>query len=661
MSLKNMFGSKKKLVEVTGDSSSAPAKPTPPPPADDEKQYELEVPPNTLPGAKLKLTIPGMTEKVVITVPEGAVPGATIQFSLPKSGLKPGAANEATQVKLQQERAAIMIQARMRGQSTRSGLHSAKATKMQLTKSSSNAAAKAEEIEYDAAELVLPLAPTLTPDYTGSAPVTTIEEEEEVSEKPPAAPPPTPAAGFLKRTFTSALSIFQSAPALPASAPESADALELTRVAGWAIEACEEADFDMFAHYALPSVQVAMPGVNVEGMQGVWQARLEEGQVEGILSLDTVMAQLDDETHGTVVGLEHCHDTQTSGMVVKHSWVRFQLEKIPPVEGNGAGGWKIASLTFDPIWPIPQEEDADPEEYRLGLGKTARGCSDVASLTSVFFTSWLAGDKSRFEATADPEVSISVKALGIVTKGYSASYDARAKLLEYGNLIAVNSPMVDAESEPGKIRVLAHAHLYDVTTDESMGGAPTVHFALGLTFTVQPEGSPLLSHVVSDVIWMGEGKMPETEGLSFESPPLDSVYTRSLTFVKAWETNAVEGILPLTTRYVELVVPRYNKDVKGQKELLAYRETLNVLGMITADSVRVTPTRFEAYLHEYGIEPGQHGLPRMHAGIKLDFEPQRDGSVLISRIFLDVEYVPAAARRSSIAVLNEDLTLAAEL
>ena len=51
----------------------------------------------------------------------------------------------------------------------------------------------------------------------------------------------------------------------------------------------------------------------------------------------------------------------------------------------------------------------------------------------------------------------------------------------------------------------------------------------------------------------------------------------------------------------------------------------------------------------------------MHAGIKLDFEPQRDGSVLISRIFLDVEYVPAAARRSSIAVLNEDLTLAAEL
>ena len=120
MSLKNMFGSsKKKLVEVTGDSSSAPAKPTPPPPADDEKQYELEVPPNTLPGAKLKLTIPGMTEKVVITVPEGAVPGATIQFSLPKSGLKPGAANEATQVKLQQERAAIMIQARMRGNMAR--------------------------------------------------------------------------------------------------------------------------------------------------------------------------------------------------------------------------------------------------------------------------------------------------------------------------------------------------------------------------------------------------------------------------------------------------------------------------------------------------------------------------------------------------------------
>ena len=47
-----------------------------------------------------------------------------------------------------------------------------------------------------------------------------------------------------------------------------------------------------------------------------------------------------------------------------------------------------------------------------------------------------------------------------------------------------------------------------------------------------------------DVIWMHQDgpSTYETEGLSFDSPPLQTIYTRALTFVKVWETNAEDAI-----------------------------------------------------------------------------------------------------------------------
>ena len=241
-------------------------------------------------------------------------------------------------------------------------------------------------------------------------------------------------------------------------------------------------------------------------------------------------------------------------------------------------------------------------------------------------------------------------------------------------------------------QVLAHAHLYDVTDDDARA-QPTVHLALGIMLSLKGD-SLYVSKIVADVIWMGEGATPDTEGLSFESSPLQSIYTRALTFVKAWETSATDGLAALTTKSVKLEVPLRTVDSVGQDALLAYRETVGSLGMITLDSIRVTPTReppqrrkpgtriplpslppslivclrslawtgFEANLHEYGIEPAQHGLPIMHAPIKIDFEAQRDGSVLISRFYMNIEYI-RIARRASItsAPLNEALNLAAEL
>jgi hypothetical protein len=44
--------------------------------------YELEVPPNVRPGMKLKLSLPGRVQKVVITVPAGAAPGRIISVSM---------------------------------------------------------------------------------------------------------------------------------------------------------------------------------------------------------------------------------------------------------------------------------------------------------------------------------------------------------------------------------------------------------------------------------------------------------------------------------------------------------------------------------------------------------------------------------------------------
>ena len=44
--------------------------------------YGLEVPPNVRPGMKLKLSLPGRVQKVVITVPAGAAPGRIISVSM---------------------------------------------------------------------------------------------------------------------------------------------------------------------------------------------------------------------------------------------------------------------------------------------------------------------------------------------------------------------------------------------------------------------------------------------------------------------------------------------------------------------------------------------------------------------------------------------------
>ena len=455
------------------------------------------------------------------------------------------------------------------------------------------------------------------------------------------------------------LQAFGGQPALPATPPEAAFASELTRIGATAISAWEEADFDAFASVALSSVSVSLPGFTDKSMQGVWAAREEQGTVEGVLSIDTVMAQQDDEDHATLVAIEHTYDTSSSGMITKHSWVRMQFVKQPAAEGEAS--WKIEELVFDPIWPKSQEEDAAPEEFRLGLGRTLRQCTDVTSLCAVLFTSWLAGDRNRFESVAAPDLAVSIKALDIMAKNATEAYDARTKLLAHGNLIAFNSPMVDSESEPGKVRVLAHAHLYDTADDDAFGQA-TVHFALGITFSTAAGGAdPMVTQIVSDVIWMGEGVTPETEGLSFESSPLQSIYTRSLTYVKAWETNSKEGISSLTTKDVALEVPKYAKNETGQAALLSYRDTLNTLGMMTVDTVRVTPTRFEAVIHEYGIDAGQHGLPLMHGELKLDYENQRDGSVLIKRVFLNVEFIRQNRRSSVLQSVGAQEELAAEL
>ena len=65
---------------------------------------------------------------------------------------------------------------------------------------------------------------------------------------------------------------------------------------------------------------------------------------------------------------------------------------------------------------------------------------------------------------------------------------------------------------------------YDLSSDDSLG-QPTVHLALGITFSTAPGADPAITSIVADVIWMGEGAAPETEGLAFESSPLHSIYT----------------------------------------------------------------------------------------------------------------------------------------
>ena len=73
---------------------------------------------------------------------------------------------------------------------------------------------------------------------------------------------------------------------------------------------------------------------------------------------------------------------------------------------------------------------------------------------------------------------------------------------------------------------------------------------------------------------------------------------------QAWETHSSEGLTSLTSSKVKTEVPFKSVDATGHKELLAYRESLGMLGMLTVDTIRVTPNRFNANLHEYAMDTG---------------------------------------------------------
>ena len=304
----------------------------------DEQMYELEVPPKTQPGSKLKLTIPGLAEKVVITVPEGAVPGRTISFTLPKSKLG------VDEKFASQTKAATAIQARMRGKAARKN------------------GGKEETAGTDS-----PARPASLPDATGAK---AAPNNVEIGHAPNAAPEqPTPSSAQaasapsfltgLKKSFTSLLSSLTSTTDEPAVDPNSAIAFELTSVTARAISAWEAADFDSFATLALPNVAVSMPGLSAAGMTELWQVRGAE-DAEGILSIDTCMAQVEDDaaTVATVVAIEHSHDTEEHGMPVKHAWLRITLKR----EAADAT-WKLAELVRDPIWPVGNLTAAYPRRY----------------------------------------------------------------------------------------------------------------------------------------------------------------------------------------------------------------------------------------------------------------------------------------------------------
>ena len=296
------------------------------------------------------------------------------------------------------------------------------------------------------------------------------------------------------------------------------------------------------------------------------------------------------------------------------------------------------------------------------MGRTLGACTDVSSLASVALTSWMAGDRDRFELAVSADLSVSFVALGLDAKSAAAAWEGREKLLKLGNLLALNSPMADAGAGGG-VRVLAHAHLYDVRAGDDASGRPAAHFALRLEFAERVQGALELREVVGDAIWIDEqllGAEYETLGLSFESPPMVSLYTRALTFVKAWEMEAVETLEALTTDTVTTTVPRNSISAEGRSALLEYRKSLGAVGMLTVDHVRVTSTRFEACLHEYGVETSQHGLPRMHAGLVLAFEADA-GEMKISMMELDIEFAPKARRNSTFADVGADMKLTSDL
>jgi hypothetical protein len=285
-----------------------------------------------------------------------------------------------------------------------------------------------------------------------------------------------------------------------------------------------------------------------------------------------------------------------------------------------------------------------PVANRLGNGRTLGGCTDAASLSAVALTSWISGDQIRFEAAVAPEVTMTFKALGLEASGVHASWQGRSSLLPIGTLIAVNSPMVVSNGRE-TTSVLAHAHLYDVTSAVS-SGRPTAHFALRLEFT-----GLRLQSVVGDAIWIAEDLSPseyETAGLAFDNPSVQSTYTRALTFVKAWETHAEESLRALASPSVRLEVPRYRIEGADIEALLAYRATLGTLGMLTVDSVRVSPARFEAFLHAADAlhASAHHGAPLPTGAPARPRAPSVTRALLRARLPEDVTPRPAPPGRA---------------
>ena len=643
---------------TAADDAPAPSVPPAETPAidDEEQTYELQVPPNTKPGSKLKLTIPGMPDKVVITVPPGALPGKLISFSMPKS-------KEAVQAKLlEQTKAATRLQSRLRGKQARM------VTRKQIE---AQAAAPVAEAEYAPNFAPTPGATRKQIEAQAAAPVAEAEYALNFAPTPgapaepvtvaaaatpsPLPPPPLvikgeePGWGLLR--FLSSLfgGVHHEPPPPRAVEAPSAAAFELSSLAARAIAAWEATDFDTFAALADQGVVVSLPHASASGLAEVWGMR-ESDEAHGQLSIDSVMVQVDHEgASATLVAMQHAHAVDSHGMPAAHCWLHMVFKQGAARVVSAASGaaaparaWKLTELTRQPIWPLPAPGKPppgmmpSPVANRLGNGRTLGGCTDAASLSAVALTSWISGDQIRFEAAVAPEVTMTFKALGLEASGLAAAWQGRSSLLPIGTLIAVNSPLVVSNGRE-TTSVLAHAHLYDVASAES-SGRPTAHFALRLEFT-----GPLLQTVLGDAIWIAEDLIPseyETAGLAFDNPSVQSTYTRALTFVKAWETQAEDSLRALASPSVRLEVPRYQIEGADIEALVAYRATLGNLGMLTVDSVRVSPAKFEAYLHEYGVEAGQHGLPRMHAGFVLDFaRDDASQEMKVSRMYLDIDYV----------------------
>ena len=336
------------------EPAASPDPPSPTPPATtesdagvEEQMYELEVPPNTRAGSKLKLTIPGMTEKVVITVPEGAEPGRTISFTLPKG--KPA----VDAYVLEQTKAATAIQAVLRGKAARRAGSTTTDTQTprappalpSRAPSTSTPAKSTSSASVGATSQGTPTIGFVTPPNVSKSAAVAMEDDE----------PPPSRPGVLtsfRRSVTSALISVLAGPAEePPTDPATALSAEVAGVVAAAIRAWEAADFDAFASLAAPSISVSLPGTSATGMTGVWEAR-EADEVDGVLSIDTLMLQLDaeDGSTATVVGVEHSHDTTEHGMPVRHSWLKVSLAR-----DAGQGAWKLVELIRDPIWPPPTE------------------------------------------------------------------------------------------------------------------------------------------------------------------------------------------------------------------------------------------------------------------------------------------------------------------